>query len=178
MGEARFGRKGRQGRGGGHDQALQLVSKQNYLYLVGCQVDFETLLTFKRQSCQRAKRRNSCCWWGGSCKPRAMTGNSALPNGWRCASSPARTRSPRPRRHSRNFKRRPVAPHHKPLRRLRQVGTWSDSNPRRMGAASVCDCRTKVRKRLRAIRSKFWCAPCTRSTPKSKPRCTMPCTKC
>ena len=26
MGEAGFGRKGRQGRGGGHDQALQLVS--------------------------------------------------------------------------------------------------------------------------------------------------------
>jgi len=41
----------------------------------------------------------------------------------------------RPRRHSRNFKRRPVAPHHKPSRRLRQVGTWSDSDPRRMGEA-------------------------------------------
>jgi len=40
-----------------------------------------------------------------------------------------------PRRHSRNFKRRPVAPHHKPSRRLRQVGTWSDSDPRRMGEA-------------------------------------------
>ena len=35
----------------------------------------------------------------------------------------------------RNFKRQPVAPHHKPLRRLRQVGTWSDSDPRRMGEA-------------------------------------------
>ena len=77
-----------------------------------------------------------------------MTANSALPNGWRCASSRARTRSPAPRRHSRNFKRPPVAPHHKPLRRLRQVGTWSDSNPRRMGAASACDRRTKVTQAL------------------------------
>src|SRR5499427_7333080 len=137
--EARFGRKDRQGRGGGHDQALQLVSKQNYQPPLCCQVDFETLLYSKRQSCQGAKRRNSCCWWAGSCKPRAMTANSALPNGWRCASSPARTRSPGPRRHSRNFKRRPVEPHHKRLRRLRQVGTWSDSDPSRMGGASLCD---------------------------------------
>src|SRR3954449_4286156 len=44
MSEAGFGRKGRQGRGGGHDQILQLVSKQNYLYLISCQVDFETIL--------------------------------------------------------------------------------------------------------------------------------------
>ena len=60
-------------------------------------------MSARRQSCQRAERRSSCCWWVGSCKPRAMTANSALPNGWRCASSPARTRSPGPRRHSRNF---------------------------------------------------------------------------
>ena len=52
-----------------------------------------------------------------------MTADSALPNGWRCASSPAPTRFPALRPHSRNFKRRRVAPHHKPLRRLRQVGT-------------------------------------------------------
>jgi len=39
------------------------------------------------------------------------------------------------RPHSRNFKPRRVAPHHKPLRRWRQVGTWSDSDPRRMGEA-------------------------------------------
>src|SRR5438093_8535419 len=44
MGEARFGRKDRQGRGAGHDQALQLVSKQNYQRQIDCQVDFETLL--------------------------------------------------------------------------------------------------------------------------------------
>src|ERR1700738_3396806 len=68
------------------------------------------------------------CWWGGSCKARAMTANSAPLNGWRCASSPAPTHSPGLRRHLRNFKRRPVAPHHKPLRRLRQVDTWSDSD--------------------------------------------------
>src|SRR5262245_14284033 len=139
MGEAGFGFKDRHGRHGGHDQALQLVSKQNYQQRFGCQVDFETLLYPKRQSCQRAKRRNSCCWWAGSCKPRAMAANSALPSGWRCASSPARTRSPGPRRHSRNFKRRPVAPHRKPLGRLRQLGTWSDSDPRRTGEASACD---------------------------------------
>src|SRR5258707_2439931 len=44
MGEAGFGRKDRQGRVSGHDQALQLVSKQNYLHPIGCQVNFETLL--------------------------------------------------------------------------------------------------------------------------------------
>src|SRR5262245_9892187 len=44
MGEAGFGFKDRHGRGGGHDQALQLVSKQNYQRRFGCQVDFETLL--------------------------------------------------------------------------------------------------------------------------------------
>src|SRR6266852_5135236 len=45
MGEAGFGRrKDRQGRVAGHDQALQLVSKQNYLHPIGCQVNFETLL--------------------------------------------------------------------------------------------------------------------------------------
>src|SRR5258705_14005994 len=43
MGEAGFGRKERQGRVAGHDQALKLVSKQNYLYPIGCQVNFETL---------------------------------------------------------------------------------------------------------------------------------------
>src|SRR5437870_278848 len=49
MGEAGFGRKDRLGRGAGHDQALQLVSKQNYHNLIGCQVDFETLLFLGRQ---------------------------------------------------------------------------------------------------------------------------------
>jgi len=44
MGETGFGRKDRRGRVAGHDQALQLVSKQNYLNPVGCQVNFETLL--------------------------------------------------------------------------------------------------------------------------------------
>ena len=62
-------------------------------------------------------------------------GEISPPNGWRSASSPALTRSPGPRRHSRNFKRRPVAPHRKPSRRLRQVGTWSDNDLRRMGEA-------------------------------------------
>ena len=33
------------------------------------------------------------------------------------------------------FKRRPVAPHHKPLRRLRQVDIWSDSDPKRTAEA-------------------------------------------
>src|SRR5258708_38137794 len=47
MGKAGFGRKDRQGVAG-HDQALQLVSKQNYLYpIIGCQVNFETLLYAK-----------------------------------------------------------------------------------------------------------------------------------
>src|SRR5262245_42893255 len=37
---------------------------------------------------------------------------------------------------------------------------------------------SKGKKRLHAIRSKFWCAPWICSTRKSKPRCTTPCTKC
>ena len=41
----------------------------------------------------------------------------------------------RPRRHSRNFKRQPAAPRHKPLRRLKRVGIWSDSHSRRTGEA-------------------------------------------
>src|SRR6266700_6086329 len=47
MGEARFGRKDRHACGAGHDQALQLVSKQNYQHPIGCQVDFETLIIFE-----------------------------------------------------------------------------------------------------------------------------------
>src|SRR5213083_1400170 len=43
MGKAGFRRKDRQGVAG-HNQALQLVSKQNYLHPIGCQVNFETLL--------------------------------------------------------------------------------------------------------------------------------------
>jgi hypothetical protein len=37
--------------------------------------------------------------------------------------------------HSRNFKRQPAAPQHKPSRRLKRVGTWSDSHSRRTGEA-------------------------------------------
>src|SRR5260370_39056276 len=44
MGKAGFGRKDRRGRVAGTDQAPQLVSKQNYLQPIGCQVNFETLL--------------------------------------------------------------------------------------------------------------------------------------
>src|SRR6266436_7388073 len=47
MGKAGFGREDRQGRVAGHNQALQLVSKRNYLLSIGCQVNFETLLYFK-----------------------------------------------------------------------------------------------------------------------------------
>src|SRR5437870_11470571 len=43
MAEAGFRRKDRQGVAG-HNQALRLVSKQNYLHPIGCQVNFETLL--------------------------------------------------------------------------------------------------------------------------------------
>src|SRR5438132_5325237 len=56
-----------------------------------------------------------------------MTANSAPPNGWRSAISPAPIRSPGPRRHSQSFKRPPVAPLRRRSRHLRQVGTWSDS---------------------------------------------------
>src|SRR5438132_973486 len=45
----------------------------------------------------------------------------------------------RTRRPSRSFKRPPVAPLRRRSRHLRQVGTWSDSDPRRTGEASVCD---------------------------------------
>jgi hypothetical protein len=34
-----------------------------------------------------------------------------------------------------NFKRQPAAPQHKPSRRLKRMGTWSDSHARRAGAA-------------------------------------------
>src|SRR5258707_8190345 len=44
MGEAGFGRIA------GHDQALRLVSKQNYLHPIGCQVNFETLLYLEEAS--------------------------------------------------------------------------------------------------------------------------------
>src|SRR5450759_3466911 len=36
---------------------------------------------------------------------------------------------------------------------------------------------SKAKKRLRAIRSKFWCVPWTRSTRKSELRCAAPCAK-
>src|SRR6516162_6946861 len=45
---------------------------------------------------------------------------------------PAPTRSPGPRRHSRSFRRPPVAPHRKPSMRLRRVAIWSGSDPRLM----------------------------------------------
>src|SRR6516165_3818774 len=100
--------------------ALPLVSKRNYQPTLGCQVNFETLLYLR--SCQRAKRQNSCCSWGGLCKPMATRANSAPPNGWRSAFLLAPTRSLGPRRRSRTFKRRPVAPRRKPSRRLRDKG--------------------------------------------------------
>jgi DNA-binding MarR family transcriptional regulator len=37
---------------------------------------------------------------------------------------------------------------------------------------------SKEKKRLHAIRSKFWCEPWICSTRKSEPRCTTQCTKC
>src|SRR5215510_8245017 len=104
-----------------------------------CQFGFETLLYVRGNQCQHAKRQSSCCWWGGLCKPRAMTANSAPPNGWRYATSPAPIRSRGPRRHLRSFKRPPAAPLRKRSKHLRQVGSWSDSDRRRTGEASVCD---------------------------------------
>src|SRR5262249_42084950 len=105
---------------------VKLISKRYYFCL-------------ERQPCQHAKRQNSCCWWGGLCKPRAMTANSGPPNGWRFATSPAPIGFPGPRRHLRSFKRPPVAPLRRRSRHLRQVGTWTDSDRRRTGEASVCD---------------------------------------
>src|SRR5262249_12862307 len=54
----------------------------------------------------------------------------------RSAFLPALTRSPGPRLRSRTFKRRPVALHRKPSRRLRRVGIWSGSHLRLMDEAS------------------------------------------
>ena len=42
-------------------------------------------------------------------------------------------------RQSRSFKRPHVARQRKPSRHLRQVGSWSDADPRQMGEASVSD---------------------------------------
>jgi hypothetical protein len=72
---------------------------------------------------------------GGSCNSRAMTADSVLPNGWRYASSPAPTRFPALRPHLRNFKPRPVALHHKPIKALEAGGYLSDSDPRRTDEA-------------------------------------------
>ena len=46
--------------------------------------------------------------------------------------------------HARNFKRRTLAPQHKPLRHLRQVGTGSDSDPRRMAGFTTAVCRKGI----------------------------------
>src|SRR5260370_18892475 len=54
MVEAGFRRKDRQGVAG-HNQALQLVSKQNYLHPIGCQVNFETLLYFPEEAIMSAR---------------------------------------------------------------------------------------------------------------------------
>jgi hypothetical protein len=64
---------------------------------------------------------------------------SVLPNGWRSATSRAPIRSPGTRRLLPSFKRPTVAPHRKPSRQLRQVGTWSATDPKRMDEASACD---------------------------------------
>ena len=74
----------------------------------------------------------------GSCKPRTMTAELVLPNGWRCASSSAPTRSPRPVGIARNFKRRTLAPQHKPLRHLRQVGIWVRQRSKADGRVHHC----------------------------------------
>src|SRR5215475_5295400 len=92
-----------------------------------------------RSPCQHAKRQSFCCRWDGSCKPKAMTANSVPPNGWRSATSLAPIRSLGTHRLSPSFKRPLVAPHRKPSRHLRQVGTWSASDPRRTDEASACD---------------------------------------
>src|SRR5262245_45261292 len=105
-----------------------------------CQFAFETLLLCSdRSPCQHAKRQSFCCRWDGSCKPKAMTANSVPPNGWRYDTSPAPIRSLGTHRLSTRFKRPLVAPHRKPSRHLRQVGTWSASDPRRTDEASACD---------------------------------------
>src|SRR5262249_58670951 len=131
--DAGFGRNNRPGDGAGHGQRLPLVSKRNYQRAPSCQVNFETLLF---SECQRAKRQNSCCSWGGLCKPTATRANSAPPNGWRSAFLPAPTRSLGPRPRSPNFKQRPVAPHRKPSGRLKRVGIWFGSDRRLMDEAS------------------------------------------
>src|SRR5262249_20126714 len=105
---------------------VNLISKRYYFGLRG-------------RPCQHAKRQSSCCWWGGLCRPRPMTANSAPRSGWRYATSPAPIRSRGPRRHLRSFKRPPVAPLRRRSRHVRQVGTWSDSDRRRTGEAPVCD---------------------------------------
>src|SRR3974390_3378917 len=102
---------------------VNLVSKHYYLR--------------KERLCQHANRRNSWCKQADLFKPRAMA-NSAPPNGWRFATSPAPTASRAPHRRSRSFKRRHGALLQRPSRPLWQGGIWSDSSPRRMGEVSVC----------------------------------------
>src|SRR5262249_23806342 len=114
-----------------------------------CQFDFETLLFGgKGRPCEHAKRQSSCCWRGGLCKPRAITANSAPPNGWRFATSPAPIRSPGPRRHLRSFKRPPAAPLRRRSRHLRRGGAWSGTDRRPTGEGAVCGRRGKGKKAL------------------------------
>ena len=47
MGEAGFGRKDRQGRGAGHDQAFKLVSKHNYQHPIGFKLISKHYYNFK-----------------------------------------------------------------------------------------------------------------------------------
>ena len=113
----------------GHDQALKLVSKQNYLHPIGCQVNFETLLYLKEANMSaRAKRQSSCCKSRPLVQAEGYDGELSPAQWMASASSPVPTRSRGPRRHSRNFKRQPAAPPREPLRRLKQVGTWSESH--------------------------------------------------
>src|ERR1700730_11864510 len=103
----------------------------------GCQGDFETLLycIIFAEAIMSARDTAELLLLVGRLVQAEGYDGELSPAQWMALRSPAPTRSPGPHRPSRNFKRRPVARHHKPSRHSRQVDTWFDSDPRQMGAA-------------------------------------------
>jgi DNA-binding MarR family transcriptional regulator len=59
-----------------------------------------------------------------------------------------------------------------------EAGGYLVRRPFKTDGRSVSLRLTRAKKRLHAIRSRFWCAPWIRSTRQSELRCVAPCTKC
>src|SRR5215470_4411515 len=71
--DAGFGRNNRPGDGAGHGQRLPLVSKRNYQWIFGCQVNFETLLYLANVS---ARNGRTPAARGAACPSRRLRGRT------------------------------------------------------------------------------------------------------